>query len=109
MGDMPQTQCAFVRLLSNPKVTSAAVSIADAFTALEHLVAHPRHIFWDDDITLMDRRFIDRTRLQGHGQITDAYLLGLCRRHGGQVATFDQGLAALATSSGQANSVLLIP
>jgi predicted nucleic acid-binding protein len=33
--------------------------------------------------------------LVGHRQVTDAYLLGLALRHGGRLATFDQGIGTL--------------
>lgn len=31
----------------------------------------------------------------GQAQVTDAYLAALARQHGGKLATFDRGLAAL--------------
>jgi predicted nucleic acid-binding protein len=34
-------------------------------------------------------------RLVGHRQVSDAYLLGLAIRHGGVLATFDEGISAL--------------
>jgi predicted nucleic acid-binding protein len=34
--------------------------------------------------------------LVGHRQVTDAYLLALCQRHGGLLATLDRGVAELA-------------
>jgi uncharacterized protein len=59
---------------------------------LEGFTQHPRHQFWADDVAYAD---IDWRGVMGHRQITDAYLAGLARRHGGRLASFDRGLAAL--------------
>lgn len=37
----------------------------------------------------------------GQRQVTDAYLAALARDHGGRIATFDKGLAALYTDSAE--------
>ena len=37
--------------------------------------------------------------LQGHRQLTDAYLLALASRHKGVLATFDRGLRTLAAQA----------
>jgi toxin-antitoxin system PIN domain toxin len=70
----------------------AARSIADALALLAVLTAHSRHRFWPDAIGYDTIR---TSGLQGHRQVTDAYLAALARHHGGRLATFDQGLAAL--------------
>lgn len=51
------------------------------------------HEFWPDDVTLRDDASVDFTRVQGHNQITDLYLLALAVRHGGCLVTFDQAIA----------------
>jgi predicted nucleic acid-binding protein len=47
------------------------------------------HQFWNDDISLMDARYVDSGRLLQSGQITDSYLLALAVHHGGKLATLD--------------------
>jgi predicted nucleic acid-binding protein len=47
------------------------------------------HQLWADDLPLSALSASIRRRLQGHNQITDAYLLTLAMRHGGRLATFD--------------------
>lgn len=37
--------------------------------------------------------------LQGHRQVTDAYLIGLAEAHGGVLATFDRGTYQLAVNA----------
>lgn len=54
-------------------------------------VATREHWFWADAIspaTMAEVRLASTAK-----QITDRYLLGLARRHGGRVVTFDRGLA----------------
>ena len=51
------------------------------------------HEFWPDDISLRDDRHVDFTRVQGHNQITDLYLLALAVFHQGCLTTFDQAIA----------------
>lgn len=68
---------------------------ADAQAAIQTLRAfteHPRHRFWPDTIDYLQ---VNLRGVIGHGQVTNAYLASLARHHGGKLATFDQGLAAL--------------
>ncbi len=49
---------------------------------------------WPDDVSYADAEL---GHVQGHRQVTDAYLASLARaRRGGRLATFDAGLAAVA-------------
>lgn len=50
------------------------------------------HAFWPDDVSVLDEARIDFSRLHGHRQITDAYLLALAVKHGGVLASFDAAL-----------------
>lgn len=70
----------------------AAADIREALALLNALTSHPRHRFWPDAIGYGS---ISTQGLQGHRQVTDAYLAALARHHAGRLATFDQGLAAL--------------
>lgn len=90
----PLTQSAFVRISSNPKIISEAVTPKEALVLLEEIVALKNHQFWSDDIGMLDKN-VPTEFLVGHRQITDAYLLGLAIRHGGRLVTFDGGLSRL--------------
>ncbi|MBK6864738.1 MAG: hypothetical protein IPG91_14930 [Ideonella sp.] len=59
------------------------------------------HAFWPDDISLRDDERGDFSRVQGHHQITDLYLLVLAVGNGGRLATFDQAIS-LASMKGAA-------
>ncbi len=83
----PITEGSLVRLLvreSQPAETAASIISA--------LAADRRHEFWPDDASYKD---VSMKGVIGHRQVTDAYLAHLARHHGGRLATFDQGLAAL--------------
>ena len=63
-----------------------------AWRALREVCAHPTHEWWDDALSFLD---VPHRHLQGHGQVTDAWLAELSRRRGGRVATLDSGFALL--------------
>ena len=90
----PITQAAFVRILSNPAFSPNALSPANALRVLETNLSLPDHEFWPDSIALPDAVRVVGTRLRGHQQITDAYLLGLALHHRGRLATMDKGIVA---------------
>lgn len=85
----PMTQGTLLRMQLQ---LGAASCMQDAQALLAALTAHPRHRFWPDDLAFGDVRM---TGVQGHRQVTDAYLAALARQHGGRLATLDAGLAAL--------------
>jgi uncharacterized protein len=66
------------------------------------------HAFWPDDVSLRDDACIDFSRVQGHNQITDVYLLALAVHHGGRLATFDQAVAVSAVRGASASHLLLL-
>ena len=104
----PLTQLAFVRISSNPKIISAAVSPRAAVHALGQMVGLAGHVFWADDLRVNDLASFSNKALVGHRQVTDAYLIELAKRHKGKVATLDRGLADLLPKSEQAAYVTFI-
>ena len=83
----PITQGALLRFL-----VREGASGRDAGRFLGKVLAHERHHFWADDLGY-DR--VELGAVVGHRQVTDAYLAGLARAHGGRLATLDRGLAAV--------------
>lgn len=83
------TQNGFVRILSQPRYPSP-VSPAHAADLLAAACATDHHAFWSCDLSLLDDDVIDRSRLHGARQVTDAYLLALAVAHGGRLVTFDR-------------------
>ena len=103
----PITQCGFVRVSCNAKLQPAPVSPRDAIKTLQAMVNDPNHVFWPDDVMFLDSTTVPHDFLMGHRQVTDAYLIGLGRHHGGRLATLDQALLTLLPIA-QRNSVTVI-
>lgn len=85
----PITQRALVRFHLRVGEDGTAES---AKMLLEEISAMPRHEFFADDVSYLD---LPVQGIQGHRQVTDAYLVMLAKRHDGLLATMDQGLAAV--------------
>lgn len=85
----PIVEGALTRWILRTEGRTGAVSAA---RELRKIAADPRHAFWPDDVAYAD---VDWKGVLGHGQVTDAYLAALARKHGGRLATLDRGLAAL--------------
>lgn len=91
----PLTQTAFIRILSNPSVSSYALTPRDALDLLQANVGHHAHRFWADDLSVVEALEPLTARLAGHQQVTDAYLLGLAIHKKGKLATMDRAVSAL--------------
>lgn len=83
----PITQGALIRLVVRHGGTTA-----QATAALAGVTRHKAHEFWADEL---DYGAVQMSGVIGHRQVTDAYLAALARHHGGQVATFDDGMTVL--------------
>lgn len=94
------TELGLIRLVSNPSFSRDALSPSDALLLLSSNLAHASHEFWVEDLSVTDALADVPRKLQGHKQVTDAYLLALARHHHGVLATFDRGIEALATGWG---------
>lgn len=98
----PLTENAVPRIVGHPGYRNpmGAPHVVAGF--LREVVARPGHVFWPDDISLLDPRHVTLDRLAGHGAITDTYLLALAVAHGGALATFDRRLPTAAVPGGAA-------
>jgi uncharacterized protein len=89
------TQAGFVRIVSNPQFSRQVVSPLDALQVLEGSVQHASHQFWTEDIGVSMALAQFGSRLVGHRQITDAYLLALAIHKKGRLVTLDGGVSSL--------------
>ncbi|MGH9165831.1 MAG: TA system VapC family ribonuclease toxin [Acidimicrobiales bacterium] len=89
------TQNGVVRILSQPRYPSP-VAPAVVSDLLEQACATKHHEFWTCEISLLDQLVIDRRRLHGPRQVTDAYLLALAVHNGGRFVTFDRSVVTSA-------------
>jgi uncharacterized protein len=92
----PFTQSAFVRIISNPVFSRDALEPAKAVSLLQTNLAHVAHQFWPADLSVAEALAGTLSKLNGHNQVTDAYLIGLAIRHKGSLATLDRDIAQLA-------------
>lgn len=83
------TQNGFVRIISQPRYPSP-VAPSQAIHRLARAAATEHHQYWTCSISLLDNDVIDRARLHGPRQVTDAYLLALAVAHQGRLVTLDQ-------------------
>lgn len=82
----PLTELALVRFL-----VREGASAASAAEVLAAIARHPRHRAWPAGLPAGDVRW---GTVQGHRQVTDAYLAALALAHEGRLLTLDRGLAA---------------
>jgi predicted nucleic acid-binding protein len=73
-----------------------ALPTSSVAARLAEAVNGPDHAFWPDDVNLLGIDVVDWTRVLGHRQVTDTYLLALAVRHGGRFVTFDRRIAVKA-------------
>ncbi len=85
------TENGFVRIISQPRYPSP-ISPTQAVELLERACHGGDHEFWACTVSLLDPHIVDRSRLHGHRQVTDAYLLALATAHDGRLVTFDHSL-----------------
>lgn len=100
------TQNGFVRIISQPKYPSP-ISPAEAIDLLRQASSSGHHEFWNCDTSVLDSRIVDRSRLHGPRQVTDAYLLALATAHDGHFVSFDRRIS-LASVHGAAEDHLTV-
>jgi toxin-antitoxin system PIN domain toxin len=94
------TQNGFVRIISQPRYPSP-VSPKLALDRLARASQTEYHEFWPCSVSLVAEGVIDRSRLVGPRQVTDAYLLALATRHHGRLVTFDRSIPLAAVNGAQ--------
>ncbi len=101
------TQNGFVRIISQPRYPSP-VPPAQAIGRLARAAATEHHEYWPCSVSLLDDELIDYSRLHGHRQVTDAYLLALATANGGRFATLDQSIPVDAVRHAGAGNLAII-
>lgn len=86
------TENGFVRIISQPRYPSP-ITPREAMDLLSQATRTEHHTFWPCSASLLDEQIVDRTRLHGPNQVTDAYLLALATVNDGRFVTFDQRIA----------------
>jgi toxin-antitoxin system PIN domain toxin len=92
----PITQAGLVRLLMRNLSQMETYIREEATLSLRQFTRLPNHVYWPDSPSYLEAVDAIMARVQGHRQITDAYLLGLAIHNGGKLATLDRGIVHLA-------------
>jgi toxin-antitoxin system PIN domain toxin len=103
----PLTENGVMRIVGHARYPNSPGTPAAVAQVMLGLCALPGHMFWPDNISLLDTRKLDATRILSSAQVTDSYLLALACAHGGKLATFDRRLVVDAVR-GEAKGLHLI-
>jgi toxin-antitoxin system PIN domain toxin len=103
----PITQNGCVRIMSHPAYPNP-FPVRAVMERLAEAAASPLHEFWPDDVSLLDTRVADASRIHGPRQITDVYLLALAVGRGGRFVTFDGAVALTAVRGAKQNQLLVL-
>lgn len=101
------TQNGFVRVISQPRYPSP-VPPAQAMARLSRAARGKHHVFWACEVSLLDERIVDRTRIHGPRQVTDAYLLALAVANRGRFVTFDHAVPTAAVGAARAPHLVVL-
>ena len=103
----PVTENGFVRIISQPRYPSP-IPAAQAIELLGEACESEHHEFWPCDVSILDARIVDRCRLLGPRQITDAYLLALATARRGRFVTFDRALSPSSVYGATADQLIVL-
>lgn len=103
----PITQNGCVRIMSQPAYPGA-LPVAQIASRLAEAAASPDHEFWPADINLLGTDVFDWSRVLGHRQVTDVYLLSLAVRHGGRLVTIDRRITPEAVAGASPEHLVVL-
>ena len=103
----PITENGCVRVMSHPGYPSP-LPVGAVVARLAEATANPLHAFWPDDVSLLDVRVVDPSRIHGPRQVSDLYLLALAVRNRGRLVTFDRSIALEAVRGAERKHVLVL-
>lgn len=103
----PITQNGCVRIMSHPSYPNP-LKVGAIMERLGDATANSRHQFWADDVSLLDLRVADRTRIHGPRQVTDLYLLALAVHHRGRFVSFDSSIPLNAISGAEKKHLVTV-
>ena len=100
----PMTQNGCVRVMAHPGYANA-LPIAPVMERLREATRSAYHEFWADDVSLLDPRVADASRIHRPRQLTDFYLLALaeiveCARRERATESLEHLVRAEATTAG---------
>lgn len=103
----PITENGTIRIIGHPRYPNTPGSPAAVATILAEFLRRAGHVFWPDDISILDGSAVRPETLLRSGQVTDAYLLALAVKNRGRLATLDQRIATAAVQRSESSVELL--
>ncbi|MCB1487594.1 MAG: PIN domain-containing protein [Bauldia sp.] len=103
----PLTQNGFLRVMSQRSYPGHR-PFREALQVLAAGVNESGHEFWPDDASIVDPSIFDHTRILGHRQLTDIYLLALATKHGGRLVTFDRTIPRAAVRHAKPENLVVL-
>jgi toxin-antitoxin system PIN domain toxin len=97
-----------LRILSQYSFGGALRTPAQVAASLETVLAHPRHAFWPDSVSILEGGLFARESILSGKQVTDIYLLGLAVRRGGHLVTFDRSIPWKAVVGAKASDLKIL-
>ena len=104
----PVTENGFVRVLSGAGYAAPLSRPVEALDRLRTFCASGHHTFWSDAVSLRDTAVFNPAYIRGHRQVTDVYLLGLAKKMGGRLATFDRAIPLASVVGATARTIAVI-
>lgn len=94
-GLCPLTEAGYIRITTNPAIQSRR-KMEQSIAILQSLRRFADHLYWEINASWVELTAPFASRITGHQQVTDAYLLGLAIKENGVLVTFDHGLRYMA-------------
>ncbi len=105
----PLVENGVIRVLNLPHYgRRGAVGLSLVRERLRQACTELDHEFWPDDVSLRDDAQVDFSRVHGHQQVTDVYLLALAVKHKGCLVTFDRAVALSAAIGAQPKHLMVL-
>jgi hypothetical protein len=105
----PLVENGVIRVLNLPGYSQLGpVGFEKVSAKLQEICAGMDHEFWPDSVSLRTDRLIDWSRVLGHNQITDIYLLALAKAHQACLATLDHRVALSTVFGATAKNLCLL-
>jgi uncharacterized protein len=103
------TENSVLRVMNLPGYSVYGPAGFDAVrTQLQRLCNDMDHTYWPCDVSLRDNPSVQWSRVMGHNQITDVYLLALAVKHGGALATLDHRVALSTVQGAEKKHLILL-
>lgn len=103
----PITQNGCIRIMSQPAYPGS-LPAARVAERLQEASASPDHEFWPADVSLLGAGLFDWSRVLGHRQVTDVYLLCLAVHHGGRLVSIDSRISPAAVAGARPEHLVVL-